>query len=69
MSSIFLSSSSVPDPLLQISQHPTEHVVILQLLAKEEPLDGVVVVGQQRDQILQQETLAKVEQIQSLVHL
>ena len=46
MSSIFLSSSSVPDPLLQISQHPTEHVVILQLLAKEEPLDGVVVVGQ-----------------------
>ncbi len=52
-----------------MSHEPAKYVVVLQLLPEKQSLDRLVVVSQQGHQVLEQESLAEVEQVQRLVHL
>jgi len=62
------AAGAAPDARLQRQQQTSQHVVVVQLFAKQKALHRVV-VGQQRHHVLQQEALAELEQLTSTVHL
>ena len=68
LNSGLVSLQSGLEPLLQRRQESGQDVVVLQLLAEEQPLDGVV-VGQQGHHVLEQESLTVGQQLGRVVHL
>ena len=65
---LFVVVGAALDARLQRQQEAGQDVVVVQLLAEDEPADRVV-VGQQRHHVLQQEALAELEQLHRVVDL